>query len=58
MATTFNLELNNKPTRKNTYNILLRITQDRKHRRIKSSIELRSPKDYNPKAKQGNWIRT
>ena len=58
MATTFNLELNNKPTRKNTYNILLRITQDRKHRRIKSSIELKSPKDYNPKAKRGNWIRT
>lgn len=58
MATTFNLELNNKPTRKNTYNILLRITQDRKHRRIKSTIELRSPKDYNPKAKHGNWIRT
>lgn len=58
MATTFNLEINNKPTRKGTYNILLRITQDRKHKRIKSTIELRSPKDYNPKAKQGNWIRT
>ncbi len=58
MATTFNLEVNNKPSRKNTYNILLRITQDRKHKRIKSSIELRSPKDYNPKAKHGNWIRT
>lgn len=58
MATTFNLEINNKPTRKGTYNILLRITQDRKHKRIKTSIELRSTKDYNPKAKQGNWIRT
>ncbi len=58
MATTFNLEINNKPTRKGTYNILLRITQDRKHKRIKTSIELRSPKDYNPKAKHGNWIRT
>ena len=58
MATTFNLELNNKPTRKNTYNILLRITQDRKHKRIKSTIELKSPKDYNPKAKNGNWVRT
>ena len=58
MATTFNLELNNKPTRKGTYNILLRITQERKHKRIKTSIELKSPRDYNPKAKQGNWIRT
>ncbi len=58
MATTFNLELNNKPTRKNTYNILLRITQDRKHKRISTSIELKSPKDYNPKAKYGYWIRT
>ncbi len=58
MATTFNLELNNKPTRKNTYNILLRITQDRKHKRISTSIELKNPKDYNPKAKYGYWIRT
>lgn len=57
MATTFNFELNNKPTRKNTYKILLRITQDRKHKRIVTSVEVNSPRDFNPKAKQGNWVR-
>jgi len=57
MAISFNLELNNKPTRKSTYKILLRITQDRKHKRISTSIELRSPKDYNSNAKFGYWIR-
>ncbi len=57
MAITFNFELNNKPTRKNTYKILLRITQDRKHKRIVSSVELNSPRDFNPKAKPGFWIR-
>jgi hypothetical protein len=58
MATSFNLELNNKPTRKSTYKILLRITQDRKHKRLNTSIELKNPKDYNPKARYGNWIRS
>ena len=58
MATSFNFELNNKPTRNKTYNILLRITQDRKHKRIKTSIELNSPKDFNPKTKQNKWVRT
>ncbi|MBP1593598.1 MAG: hypothetical protein H6Q12_616 [Bacteroidetes bacterium] len=58
MGTTFNLELNNKPTRKNTFSIFLRITQNKKHKRIKSSIEVKNKKDFNPKAKQGNWIRT
>lgn len=58
MAISFNLELNNKPTRKSTYKILLRITQDRKHKRLSTSIELKSPKDYNSNARYGNWIRS
>lgn len=58
MGTTFNLELNKKATRKNTYSILLRITQNRKHKRIKTSVEINNKKDFNPIAKQGNWIRT
>ncbi|HJV78858.1 MAG TPA: site-specific integrase [Paludibacter sp.] len=58
MATTFNLELNKKPTRKNTYKILLRITQDRKHKRINTTVEINHIRDFNPRAKQGNWIRT
>lgn len=58
MATTFNFELNNKPTRNKTYVILLRVTQNKKHKRTKTSIELKSKNDFNPKAKAGNWIRT
>lgn len=58
MGTTFNLELNKKPTRKNTYSILLRITQNRKHIRKKTTIEVKNKDHFNPKAKQGNWIRT
>ena len=58
MGTTFNFEVTNKPSRKNTYSIYLRITQNRKKKRIKSSIEVNKVGDFNPKAKQGNWIRT
>lgn len=58
MATTFNLELNTKPTRKKTYSVLLRITQDRKHKRIKTTVEVKKLSDFNPKAKPGFWIRT
>lgn len=58
MAITFNLELNNRPTKNKTYSILLRITQDKKHIRKKTSVELKSKQDFNLKAKHGNWIRT
>lgn len=58
MATTFNLELNPKPSKNKTYTVLLRITQDRKHKRIKTSIEVNKKSDFNPKAKHGFWIRT
>lgn len=58
MGTTFNLELNNRPTKNKTYSILLRITQNKKHIRKRTSIELKSKLDFNLKAKQGNWIRT
>ncbi|MBN1819267.1 MAG: site-specific integrase [Prolixibacteraceae bacterium] len=58
MGTTFNFELNNKPSKNKTYAILLRITQDKKHTRKKTSIEVKRKNDFNQKAKQGNWIRT
>ena len=58
MGITFNLELNNRPSKNKTYTILLRITQDKKHTRKKTTVELKSKQDFNPKAKQGNWIRT
>lgn len=58
MGITFNLELNNKPSKNKTYAILIRITQNKKHIRKKTSIEVKAKKDFNPRAKQGNWIRT
>ena len=58
MGITFNLELNNKPTKNKTFNIFLRITQDKKHIRKKTTIELKRKLDFNPKAKQGNWVRS
>jgi integrase/recombinase XerD len=58
MSITFNLELNNKPSKNKTYAILLRITQDKKHTRKKTSIEVKKKNDFNAKAKFGKWIRT
>lgn len=40
MATTFTFELNNKPNKMGKYAVLLRITQGRKLKRLKTSIEL------------------
>lgn len=58
MDTTFNLELNSKPSKNKTYNILLRITQRKKHIRKKTTIAVKSKGDFNAKAKFGKWIRT
>ena len=58
MGTTFNFEVSSKPSRKKTYAIYLRITQNRKKKRIKTSIEVNRLGDFNPKAKQAKWIRT
>ena len=57
MNTTFNLWVNNRANKKGGYDIYIRITQDRKHKSIKTGIALPSREDFNPKAKQGNWIR-
>ena len=57
MAVTFNFELNNKPSKNKTYAILLRITQNQKHKRIKTPIAVSKKSDFNKDAKQGNWIR-
>ena len=57
MATTFTLELGNKPNRSGKYAVYIRITQNRKLKRLKTSIEVKRQSDFNPKAKQDNWIR-
>ncbi len=52
MATTFNFELNSHPYSNGRYAVLLRITQDRKSKRVKTSISLKSKNDWNTKKKQ------
>lgn len=52
MATTFNFELNGTANRAGKYVIMLRITQNRKHKRLKTSIELNRKSDWNPNAQK------
>lgn len=57
MATTFNFEVQRRASKKGTFPIFIRITKDREHRRIKTSIELKRLSDWNPKAKDNKHIR-
>lgn len=53
MATiTFNLELASKTNKAGKYPIYLRITQNRKLMRLKTSVELERKSDWNPKKKE------
>ena len=58
MATTFAFELNSKPNRNGAFAIYLRITQNRRLKRMKSSVEVKKKSDFNKNAKNDNWIRT
>lgn len=55
--TTFNLELNSKPNKNGLYNIQIRITQNKKHKRIKTMVYVKSRNDFNAIAKNENWVR-
>lgn len=54
---TFRFECNSKPTRNGKYTIFLCITIAGKRKRIKTNIELESPKQFNSKCRGDNWIR-
>jgi len=54
---TFNVELNSKPGKDGRYSVMLRITHNRKHKRISTGRYI-AKKDFNKEAKYGNWIRT
>ncbi|MEI6697235.1 MAG: site-specific integrase [Bacteroidota bacterium] len=54
---TCNLELASKPSKNGLYNVYLRITENRKHRRKKINVSVKK-EDFNKKAKFGKWIRT
>ena len=56
MNTTFNLELNGKAGQNGLHEVFLRITQNRKHKRLKLGISVKKA-DFNRKARYGKWIR-
>jgi len=56
MNTSYNLELNPKPNIDKRSTILLRITQNRKHKRLSTGISVFA-EDFNKKAEYGKWIR-
>jgi site-specific recombinase XerD len=57
MNTTFNLELNGKAGQNGLHEVFLRITQNRKHKRLKLGISVKKA-DFNREARYGKWIRT
>ncbi len=58
MAATFGFEVNSRPTVRNTYVVMLRITQNRKHKRIKTTVEVNKLENFNPKAQLMKWVST
>ena len=55
--TTFGFELNNRPNRFGFYSVLLRITRDRKLKRVKTGLEVKKV-DWNQKAKNYKHFRS
>jgi len=53
----YNVELNNKPGKSGLRLLLLRITKDRKHKRVALGRHVKL-KDFNKGAKHGAWIRS
>ena len=58
MATTFRLEIDSRERKDGLLQVYVRITQDRKLKRVKTDVFLRKRSDWNPKASRENWIRT
>lgn len=57
MPATFHLELDKKPNKQGQYQVYIRITKDRKLKRVKTSIQLNRPSDWNPNTRNGKFIR-
>ena len=55
--TTFGFELNSRPNRFGYYSVLLRITRDRKLKRVKTALEVKKA-DWNQKAKNYKHFRS
>ncbi len=56
MPASFNIELSPRPNREGIFTLYLRVTVNRQHKRIKTTI-LIDRKYYNPDAEYGRWIR-
>ena len=54
---TFTYEVKNTPDRFGRYQIFLRITDNRKHKRVKMAISVAKKDDFNPKARNNRWIK-
>ena len=54
---TFALHIDNRPNRFGRYSIYVRVTQGRKHRHFKTSVEVDNKSLFNKNAKNENWIR-
>ncbi len=54
---TFALHIDNRPNRFGRHSIYIRITQNRKHRHIKTSVEVDNLNLFNKNAKHENWVR-
>ena len=58
MATTFRLDLDNRKRTDGRYCIYIRICQERRYKRVKSSVSVEKKEYWNPKARYGCWIRS
>lgn len=54
---TFGLHLNNQANRSGDYAIFVRITQNRKHKYVKTEVVVANKKWFNKNGRNGNWIR-
>jgi integrase len=58
MATTIHLELKKQATSKKLFPVYIRITKDRKIKRVKTSVSLKKKSDWNPNGeKNDNWVK-
>ena len=56
MSTTFAQELA-RPNKSGQIPVYIRFTQKRKIKRVKTTVTVRRRSDWNPKAKNENWVR-
>lgn len=56
MNTTFNFWVNNRANARGTYDIFVRVTQDRRHKLIKTGVTIAKRDEFNNDSRQEKWI--